>query len=247
MADAPAPNFTARSVRRISRVVRAAEREPGSLGGEPYNRPAARETIAMGRLLAKPTPGNYTWKEVRRKDDGTWVEKDGGRKGEADDALAVPMTGVGDADGVYATGGSTPPVMLKRSPVEQTDGTFKLRWVIVATPSSLRWGKLTALWVPGNNFVTLQPVKNSAGTAFGESPPTVSVTIIMPANRVPAYLLGEINDVFAYQEFGTDLRVLVNPQTTPIPVKPYEVLQNQGTSPTAPQWAADIMQGHNLP
>jgi hypothetical protein len=144
MADAPAPNFTARAARRIGRVVRTAERTPVSLDGEATPPALARETIIMARLLTKPAAGKYTWQEVRRKADGTWVEKVGGRKAETvDDAVAVPRTGTGDADAVYKVGTSTPPVLLRRTPVEQADGSFALRWVIVTSGANLLTVKCT--------------------------------------------------------------------------------------------------------
>ena len=132
-------------------------------------------------------------------------------------------------------------------------GTGDGKWAVVrfggggAAPG-VKWGKLTALWVPGQSTVRLQPVKDAAANPFPSPvPDPIDVAIIMPRNAVPAYLYGEVNDLFAYEDLGGGAGYLLkNPQTTPIPARKWEVIQNVGDAPTAPQWASDFMRAHNL-
>ena len=133
----------------------------------------------------------------------------------------------------------------KPKPDDVLDTPIVLFWAGGGT--SVKWGKLTALWVPGQSTVKLQPVKDAAANPFPSPvPDPVDVGIIMPRNAVPAYLHGEINDLFAYEDLGGGALLLKNPQTTPIPVRKWEVVQNVGDAPTAPQWKADYMRAHNL-
>ena len=130
-------------------------------------------------------------------------------------------------------------------------GTGTSKWAVVrfggGSAPGVKWGKLMALWVPGNSYVTLQPVTNAAGIAFPTPPATVNVSIIMPLNTVPAYLHGEINAVFAYEDLGSGVYLLKSPQTTPIPVNQWEVIQNQSVTTSAPRWAAGFMEAHGIP
>lgn len=106
-----------------------------------------------------------------------------------------------------------------------------------------KWGKLVAPWAPGNETVTLQPVQDETGTPFDEPPDPVAVRIIMPMGRAPAYLVGEVNDVFEYVDRGSYYR-LENPQTTPIPARKWEVMQAVNDTGDPAEWACDYMRGH---
>lgn len=119
----------------------------------------------------------------------------------------------------------------------------------VATPP--RYGTLTAPWAPGFNTVTLQPclgISDPDPKLDEEEEPldTITAYIIMPITRIPAYLLGEIGDIFGYDILADGIHLLKNPQTTPIPVREWEVLQNRGTDETDPQWVADYMRAHHV-
>ncbi|MDB5295846.1 MAG: hypothetical protein JWO31_1829 [Phycisphaerales bacterium] len=105
----------------------------------------------------------------------------------------------------------------------------------------VKWGKLVTAW-SGGNTVTLTPVADAIGTAITPTPANVVSYIINPVTRSPAYLLGQVNDVFAYMEIGPGAYLLVAPQTTPIPARKWEVMQ----AAAAGKWGTtDYMVAHN--
>lgn len=239
--------FNERSARRIANVVRRVERTGTDMVGE--SRKGTRghftETV-VARLTAVQTNEDgvslFEWEAVHMTTAGTWRALAGTPKGEAVPEDDPPKLGLAyDVRGLSRVGQR---VTLRRWPIRDGDGGSNgtPAWAIVEHPGTL-WGKLTAEWTPGSSTVTLQPVKDAGGTAFDEPPDPISAYIIMPVGTAPAYLVGEVNAVFAYEELDTDTYLLKSPQTTPIPERAWEVMQAVGGGAVA-EWGIDYMRGH---
>jgi hypothetical protein len=120
--------FDSSSTRRISTAVQIVEKARTPLGGEPLGTGAAPYETLIVRLTNDLGDGGYDWTQVLEDSDGNFNELDTPRTGEC--------LSLDDGDFRYfADSDNGDVVVIRRSPVDNGDGSFGLDWVIISAPT----------------------------------------------------------------------------------------------------------------
>ncbi len=92
---------------------------------------------------------------------------------------------------------------------------------------TLSWGKLTTLWTPGTNTVTLTPcVGPTTATATGAA--NVTCYISFPAGLAAVCMPSSVGDILAYIPIGGGSYKLFDPPQLPRPTLQYQIVSNTG-------------------
>jgi hypothetical protein len=105
---------------------------------------------------------------------------------------------------------------------------------------TIKFGKLAAEWVAGQNTVTLTP--SSEGGSVSGSPEHITATILPGAGHCPC-LGAKLNDVLAYVSVG-DRHYLFNPPQLPLSELRNHVVTNIAPDGQPAAWRAGFLRGH---
>jgi hypothetical protein len=199
--DSDPVSFDRAAARRIAKRIRQVERHPDRIIGDVGRTTLPQQETVFARLTAHVAPDEdnpgagpkWEWQQVQRVSDGTWAIVANGRQGSnsADPKLlAFEIRKAGAAVGSI--------VLLRRCPVKPTDPTqpYTLDWAIVSYISPFNWGKVSVIWSPGSNLITVTPTDDS-GTPTGD--PDANVLIEFPlGSGVAQFCAYAIDDLVAY-------------------------------------------------